>query len=314
MHPQLKSLIRALACLAVPLLVGCTAQSQPEPSATSMPDADAQIRDELAPLVAQFVGIEEMDTFPHDLPKSEAYRWQDAFVELLEPALGTIAGYKTGGHDSGPANPLFPPGGIRGVLLEGMIRPSGTSIRPDDTVWGFLEADLAFRVGDDSINTAQTDLEILAGLDAVIPFLEIPDPAFTDNRRTPTGTIATNMASRYAFVGAAVRLEATEEWLNRIATFTFAVHDEHGTEVGAGSMAGYYEPITVVRWLRDQLRESDIRLSPGDLLSLGSIGITSPLKAESPRGGPAYASNQFTLSYYGLTDDGPATATINIER
>ena len=33
----------------------------------------------------------------------------------------------------------------------------------------------------------------------------------------------------------------------------------------------------------------------------------------SPRG-PAYASDQFRLEYYGLRDDGPATVAINIER
>ena len=33
----------------------------------------------------------------------------------------------------------------------------------------------------------------------------------------------------------------------------------------------------------------------------------------SPRG-PAYASDQFRLEYYGLKDDGPATVAINIER
>ena len=34
----------------------------------------------------------------------------------------------------------------------------------------------------------------------------------------------------------------------------------------------------------------------------------------SPRG-PAYASDQFRLEYYGLTEDGgPATVTINIAR
>ncbi len=274
----------------------------------------SSIPDDVARLAQQFVDLHEMDPFPHELPVPEAYRWQDEFAEQLGPFFGGIVGYKTGGHDSGPSNPYFPPGGIRGILLEGMIKPSGFTVRPDDTVWGFLEADLAFRVGDESINVAETDLEILAGLDAVVPFLEIPDPAFDDNGRSQTGTIVTNMASRYAFVGDPVPLAATEEWEEKLATFTFAVHDERGREIGAGTMEGHYRPLTVVAWLRDQLRESGKRLRPGDLLSLGNIGITSPLKADSPRGGPAYASDQFTLSYYGLSDDGPATVTINIAR
>ena len=274
----------------------------------------ADARAELLPRVRQFLAVEPLDPFTRELPLDEAYRWQDVFVELLAETHGDVAGYKTGGHDPGPANPYFPPGGIRGTLLEGMIEPSGTAIRPEETVWGFLEADLAVRVRDDAINAASTDLEILAGLDAVVPFLEIPDPAFRDDRRSATGSIVTNMASRYAFVGEPVPLETTEDWLHRIRTFTFAVHDEQGNEIGAGSIADWYDPIAVVRWLRDQLRASGKRLSAGQLLSLGNIGITSPLKTGSPRGGPAYAGTRFTLSYDGLSDAGPATVTIAIDR
>ena len=252
-----------------------------------------------------------MDPFLHDLTDGEAYRWQDAFVERL--SLGGVTGYKTGGHDTAPPNPNFPPGGIRAVLLDGMLKPSGAAVSLDDSVWGFLEADFAFRVGDAAINTAETDLEILAGLDAIVPFLEIPDPAFKDDRRSPTGSIVTNMASRYAFLGDPVPITATPEWIETINTMTFAVHDEHGAEIGSGTLDGHYAPLQVVRWLRNQLRASGKRLEPGHLLSLGNIGITRQLKPDSPPGGPAYGSRRFTLSYYGLSDD-PATVTINISR
>ena len=84
-----------------------------------------------------------------------------------------MVGYKTGGHDSGPGFAIFPFGGIRGAILESMLLPSGTAVTLHETRRGFLEADFAFRVGDASINYARTDLEILAGLDAIIPFAEI---------------------------------------------------------------------------------------------------------------------------------------------
>jgi len=68
-----------------------------------------------------------------------------------------------------------------------------------------------------------------------------------------------------------------------------------------------------VRWLRDHLRASGIRLEPGHLLSLGNLDIARQLKPDSPQGGPAYRSNRFMLSCYGLSDD-PATVTVNIDR
>jgi 2-keto-4-pentenoate hydratase len=274
---------------------------------------DAEIRAELEQMADDFLNHREMKGFDHEMDLAEAYRWQDTLVEIMEPALGPVVGYKTGGHDSGPGFPVFPPEGIRGAMLAGMFRPSGTAIKLTEFRRGFLEADFAFRVGNSSINEAQTDLEILAGLDAIIPFAEIPDPYYEPDTRSITGTIVANMGSRMSFLGEPVLLEPTEEWIRKINTFTFAVYDENDTEIQTGTMQGWYEPLAVVRWLRDQLRESGKQLVPGQVLSMGNIGIIRQLHENSPRG-PAYQSDQFRLEYFGLTDNQPATVTINIER
>ena len=111
-----------------------------------------------------------MRGFDYDMPLSAAYHWQNHIIEYMSTQMGGIVGYKTGGHDPGPGFPVFPLIGVRGAILEGMLKQSGESITLEDTRRGFLEADFAFRVGNATINTAQTDLELLAGLDAVIPF------------------------------------------------------------------------------------------------------------------------------------------------
>ena len=79
-----------------------------------------------------------------------------------------------------------------------------------------------------------------------------------------------------------------------------------------GKINGWYKPLEVVKWLRDHLLSSGIRLKAGDILSLGNIGIIRQLHPDSPRG-PAYQSNSFTLSYYGLSDQ-PVNVTIMIDR
>ena len=290
----------------------CTPTSNTLVSAPSG-SSETDIAVDLNRMADQFLNVQELDPFVYDLTEDEAYRWQTKFITALQPSLGRIVGYKTGGHDTGPSNPHFPPHGIRGVLLEGMVHPSGASVTLNDIVWGFLEADFAVRVGDESINTAETDLELLASLDAVIPFIEIPDPAFRDNQRSPTGSIVTNMASRYAFVGEPIPIKPTVAWINTLNTMTFAVHDEHGTEVGSGTLDGHYRPLTVVRWLRDHLRTFGRQLEPGHLLSLGTLSINRQLKPGSPQGGPAYKANQYRLSYYGLSEDA-GTVVVNIER
>lgn len=274
---------------------------------------EALIRAELEQMADDFVNFRMMKGFQHEMSLGEAYRWQDEMVAIMQPTMGDVVGYKTGGHDPGPGFPTFPPDGIRAYILSGMLREDGTAIRVEDSVRGFLEADFAFRVGDASINTAETDMEILAGLDAIVPFAEIPDPYYEPDTRTVNGTVVANMGTRMSFTGEPVPIEATGEWLRRINTFRFAVLDENDTVIQAGTMDGWHEPIKVVRWLRDQLSRSGKELIPGQLLSLGNIGIIRQIHEGSPRG-PAYTSNQFRLEYYGLTDESPATVTINIER
>lgn len=274
---------------------------------------DDAIRAELEAMAHNFVSLQPIQGFDHEMSLAEAYRWQDVFVEIISPAMGEVVGYKTGGHDSGPGFAIFPPEGIRGVMQEDMFLPNGTAVKLSHTVRGFLEADIAFRVGSASINTAETDLEILAGLDAMVPFAEIPDPYYVPDTRTTNGTIVANMASRYSFTGDPVPIEATEEWLQKIRAMTFAVLDENDTLIQKGQMDGWYDPIAVVRWLRDHLLATGHELLPGQLLSLGNIGIIRQLHEGSPRG-PAYTGNQFRLEYYGLLDGDPPSVTINIDR
>ena len=296
--------------LLFPLLV-CACSPRPQPASNAAPTQD-EIRETVQGIADDFLGYRPMRGFPYEMPLSSAYYWQNEIIGYMSSDLGRIVGYNTGGHDPGPGFPIFPLGGIRGAILEGMVKQSGDTISLDQTRRGFLEADFAFRVGDASINTARTDLEILAALDAVIPFAEVPDPYYEEGTRSINGTIAANMGSRFSFVGEPVPLEANEEWLERLNRFTFAVHDENGVEIDRGAIDGWYRPIDVVRWLRDHLKEGGQRLAPGHLLSLGNIGIIRQLHEGSPRG-PAYASDEFTLSYYGLGDD-PASVTIRIDR
>ena len=276
------------------------------------PASDDEIREELAQMADDFVNLREMQGFLHEMTLEEAYRWQDEMVEIMEPAMGGVVGYKTGGHSAGGGFSTFPPEGIRAYLLEGMMRPSGTAVRVEEFRRGFLEADFAFRVGNSSINDAKTDLETLAGLEAIIPFAEIPDPYYDPDTRTINGTIVANMGTRMSFTGKPVLLEPTGDWLEKINNFTFAVYDENDVEIQSGQMNGWYEPLKVVRWIRDQISESGKELQPGQLLSLGNVGIMRQLHEGSPRG-PAYTSNQFRLEYHGLTDE-PAIVIINVDR
>ncbi len=226
-------LLGALACVTPTL----GADSAERPAEPVLQAAGAGAAEDVRLMASEWLAREPMRGFPHAVSLTEAYVWQDRFAAELEPTLGGVVGYKTGGHDSGPHFRWFPREGIRGQLLEGMLRSSGTAIRPGDTRVGFLEADLAFRVGSDAINEAQTDLEILAGLDALLPFAEVPDPWYDPESRSIEGTIVANMSTRFSFSGEAVPLEASEDWLARLRACEVLVRNEHGDVVQRRSLA-----------------------------------------------------------------------------
>ncbi|MEM7502901.1 MAG: hypothetical protein AAF417_12690 [Pseudomonadota bacterium] len=299
--------VTSILLLTVACLSACT---RPTPLRQGL--AVEAVQREVQAMAEDFLARRPMQGFFHDMPLSSAYGWQDEMVVHLAAELGPVVGYKTGGHDPGPGFPIFPLSGVRGAILEGMLRQSGDSVSLSDTRRGFLEADLAFRVRDRSINTAETDLEILAGLDAFLPFAEVPDPYYEEGTRTINGTIVANMGSRYSFVGSPIPLEPTNAWLKRLREMTFAVHDENGREIEVGELEGWYDPIAVVRWLRDHVRDGGKQLETGQILSLGNIGIIRQLHPGSPRG-PAYESDEFTLSYYGLGAD-DVKVTIRVDR
>ena len=205
------------------LLTGCGAAGESE--RVEKPDRNAQIRAELVQMADDFLNYRPMKGFAYEMDLAEAYRWQDEMAVIMAPSLGRVVGYKTGGHNAGPGFATFPPGGVRGLMLEGMMRPSGTVVRLEQFRRGFLEADIAFRVGSSAINGAQSDLEILQGLDALIPFAEIPDPYYEEGTRSVNGTIVANMGSRMSFTGEPVPLEASEATLEKLSNLTFAVLD-----------------------------------------------------------------------------------------
>ena len=276
---------------------------------------ESDVRAAVAAMADDFLNVRAIRPFAPELSLEQAYRWQDETVELLRPTMGDVVGYKTGGHSPGPPNPNFPPGGIRAQLLAGMFLDDGASIRPGDMgADSFLEADFAFRVGSGSINDAQTDLEILAGLDAVVPFAEIPDPTAEPDPNGMIRGIVGNMSSRTALAGEPVPVQPTQEWLDRLNNMEYSVLDENGTVIQRASMADWYRPIDAVRWLRDHLQSFGKDLMPGQLLSLGNLGINRPLH-DGAEGGDAYTADRYHVEYYGLTDDGePASVTINIDR
>ncbi len=211
---------------------------------------------------------------------------------------GAIVGYKVAltnpkaQSQVGVDHPLY------GFLLENMLLKSGATLplafgsRPQ------AEGDLMVRVGSADINQAETDLELLAALDAVIPFLELPDLIYEENAPINAGAlVAVNVGARYGIMGDPIELEPEENGLAQLANIRVVLNNDQGQFLVEGSSADLLgHPINAVRWLRDTLQTQGVDLRPGDLLSLGSVTALVSLDPETDITG-------IEARYFGLNDN-----------
>lgn len=255
-----------------------------------------------------------------DITEEQAYQIADFFIEEQLKFRGDIVGYKVGSfskgqYDNGPVDGLSGP--VTAAMFEKGIYQSGAHISFDCCYMTFVEADFAAVVGSDEINSAQTDMEILAALSGFQPFIEMPDMLQLPDGRSDKGGIATNYDFKYGIVGGLIKTEPTDEWIERINNFSFKMTNEDGELLAEGKIENAYEPLYRVRHLRDQLAKRGCTLKPGDILSLGNMGAIRPLKPIpffDPAIRPLFKGNIATVSYIGLDPTGPADVSVIIDR
>ncbi|NEP43107.1 MAG: hypothetical protein F6K35_29340 [Okeania sp. SIO2H7] len=158
--------------------------------------------------------------------------------------------------------------------------PNGTVISPNFGSRPFSEGDLMVRVGSEEINNAKTPQEALASLDAVIPFIELPDLAYgQDVKLNAPAILAINVGARYGVVGEPILLSPTEEWEGRLKNLTLEILDGDGKVLATGKGSNLLgNPLNVVLWIKDSLLAEGKQLKKGDLLSLGTITPMMPVQ------------------------------------
>lgn len=217
-----------------------------------------------------------------------------AVVAELVPRLGPVVGYKAALTSVAAQQRMGVPQPLLGSLLRDTLLP-GPVLHISRPV--LVEADLLVRVGDAAINRARTRAEALAGLDAVLPFIELPALRFDG---VPSAALleAGNTGVWRGRAGPPLPLTASAQWLSRLETFraTLQRTDADGAVLGSGRGADLLgHPLDVVLWIVEAVRAEGQRLLPGDLLSLGSLTAPTPVQA------PA----RLRLRYEGLAEAGP---------
>jgi 2-keto-4-pentenoate hydratase len=226
---------------------------------------------------------------------------QERLVALLIPHWGPPVGYKLGLTSAAVQQRFGVNHPVRGTLLRSSISLSdGAEIPARFGAVPIIESDLLLRVRDAGINQAGRDhIAILRHLDAVIPYIELPDLALTGGFDGPN-LLAINVGARLGVVGTPVPVEATQAFADRLANMTVTMVDDRG-EVRARSpgTAALGHPLNGVAFLIEDLARVGRRLEAGQVLSVAGYSPTLPLEP----------GRTYTVRYEGLAAQ-PVTVSV----
>lgn len=242
---------------------------------------------------------------PEGLSAADGECSRAKFNRLLATQLGPVVGYKAGLTNPAVQKRFNHDSPVWGTLYESMLLKDGAVV---DAAFGarpLFEADLLVRVSSAAINQAKTPADVIAAIDQVIPFIELPDlVVLAPPKLNGAAITAINVGGRLGVLGAPIAVQPTRA--ERFAMLDalrdmVVILSEGGQEVDRGKGSDVLDhPLNAVVWLaRDMARSGDgASLKPGDLVSLGSFSRLLP-----PRPGLAVEA-----AYWGL----PGTPKVSV--
>ena len=227
--------------------------------------------DEIAHLVAAYQALRPAPN-PQGLTAADAQCSRDKFNTALEGILGQPVGYKAGLTSPAVQKRFRYHAPVRGTLYAPMLLASGATVPAAFGARPMFEADLLLRVSDERINRAHSPAEVLAAVDQVIPFIELPDLLVVEPAALDGAAItAINVGARLGVMAAPIAVHANPAFLDALQSMQVIVRG-NGAELDRGSGADVLgHPLNAVIWLASDLARQGLALKPGDLVSLGSF-------------------------------------------
>ena len=199
---------------------------------------------------------------------SEAYAIQHRVVDaLLAQTGGRCIGYKVACTNDIAQAALQIDRPVFGRLMSQTTSPSGSTLAADLFTHRVIEAEFAFRVGDDvePVDGGHTHATIAEHIDALIPSIEIVDHRFESWAVGALRIVADN-----AIHGWWLRGEPITDWRGHdlAASAVSVTHDGELVTSGSGA-AVLGHPLNVMAWLADELPRFGLRLRRGDVVTTG---------------------------------------------
>jgi 2-keto-4-pentenoate hydratase len=221
---------------------------------------------------------------PSGLSAADGECTRAKFNRMLALSLGEPVGYKAGLTNPAVQKRFNADAPVWGVLYANMLLANGATVDAGFGARPLFEADLLVRVADEAINRATTPAEVLAAIDQIVPFIELPDLVVQAPPQLNGAAIsAINVGARLGVTGTPIPIPATRAerfaLLDGLRDMTVIVRTD-GAEADRGKGSDVLEhPLNAVVWLARDLPRTQLALKKGDLVSLGSFSRLLPPKA-----------------------------------
>ncbi|ARU05379.1 hypothetical protein CCO03_12390 [Comamonas serinivorans] len=268
----------AAGCAA--LLAGCAGQAIQQAEAPGCLDAVA-----VAALTSAYEARIPADNPPVNLSPAAAACSRAKFQAETARLTGPLVGYKAGLTNPAVQKRFHTDQPVWGSLGKAMLLTSPAQVPAQFGARPVFEADLLVRVKDARINQASTPEQVLASVDQIVPFIELPDLMV----QKPTdlngnALTAINVGARLGVTGAPLAVPAEPQaqatLVRQLADMRVHLRDQHGKSLAEGKGADVLgNPLQAVVWLAGALKAEGRSLQPGQYVSLGSFSPLLPPKA-----------------------------------
>ncbi len=221
---------------------------------------------------------------PAELSTADGECSRAKFNRMLALQMGEPVGYKAGLTNPAVQKRFNATAPVWGTLYGPMLLANGAQVPANFGARALFEADLLVRVASAAINQARSPQEVMAAIDQVIPFIELPDlVVLAPGQLNGAAITAINVGARLGVLGTPVPVPATrgERFALQDALRDMtAIVSVDGVEADRGKGSDVLEhPLNAVVWLVQDMARHGVALKAGDLVSLGSFSRLLPPKA-----------------------------------
>ncbi len=216
---------------------------------------------------------------PEGLNNADGECTRGKLNQRLEARFGKPVGYKAGLTNPAVQKRFGADAPVWGTLYANMLLADGATVEAAFGARPLFEADMLVRISSEAVNRAKTPEDVLAAIDQVIPFIELPDlVVMAPPKLNGAGITAINVGARLGVTGTPIAVQRTAEFSNALRDMVVVVKGD-GAELDRGKGSDVLgHPLAAVAWLAQDMARAGQAMKVGDLISLGSFSKLMPPK------------------------------------